>query len=244
VNSSYLAERLERLRRAQNADGGWSYYPGKRDSWLEPTAYAAFALAGEPEADRAWNLLKDWQQPSGGWRPAAIVPGANWTTALAVLLAQSRDAAAAERGAEWLRNVAHQRGWAWRSGNPAAAEPSALAIVALARAASQTRRVEKLVEAGSRFLLTADMSPETCGPVLVGLQGTSEAKALARVALGWAQETASPLTRAWIALGLKLNGVPVEDPGGAVPHNVAIVALEALAAQDGKHECLRMEVAA
>src|SRR5579862_4502833 len=54
---SYLGSRLDTLRRTQNPDGGWGYFPGKQ-SWLEPTVYAAFALAGEPGADRAWTLLK------------------------------------------------------------------------------------------------------------------------------------------------------------------------------------------
>ncbi len=44
--------RLDRLRRNQNRDGGWGYFPGKQ-SWIEPTVYAALALQKEPEANRA-----------------------------------------------------------------------------------------------------------------------------------------------------------------------------------------------
>src|SRR5579862_6533994 len=69
---SYLAQRLDALRRAQNPDGGWGYFPGKT-SWLEPTAYAAMALHGEPAADRAAKLLASWQTAEGGWRPCAAV---------------------------------------------------------------------------------------------------------------------------------------------------------------------------
>ena len=61
----YLAKRLEALRRAQNADGGWAFEAGKQHSWLEPTVYAALALHGEPEADRAWDLVRRWQRPDG-----------------------------------------------------------------------------------------------------------------------------------------------------------------------------------
>jgi hypothetical protein len=52
------------------------------------------------------------------------------------------------------------------------------------------------------------------------------------------------LTRAWITLGLRLNGVTGGDPGGAVHRNLAVVALEALAAEGGNHELFRAEVAA
>ena len=79
----------ESLRQSQNADGGWGYFPGKQ-SWLEPTFYAAVALDGEPAADRAWELLKSWQGADGGWRPSADVQVASWGTALCVTLAQAR----------------------------------------------------------------------------------------------------------------------------------------------------------
>mgnify|MGYP003352936601 CR=1 FL=1 len=46
VPDAYLNTRLEALRAAQNPDGGWGYFPGK-ESWLEPTAYAAMALHGD-----------------------------------------------------------------------------------------------------------------------------------------------------------------------------------------------------
>ena len=63
-----------RLRQTQNADGGWGYFPGKQ-SWLEPTFYAAVALAGEAGADRAWALLKTWQNADGSVTlPAALRP--------------------------------------------------------------------------------------------------------------------------------------------------------------------------
>ena len=64
---SDLQLRLARLRQTQNADGGWGYFPGKQ-SWLEPTAYAALALAGETSADRAWTLLASWQGGDGSLR--------------------------------------------------------------------------------------------------------------------------------------------------------------------------------
>src|ERR1041385_6757383 len=52
VGESFLAARVAALRRTQNPDGGWAYFSGKQ-SWLEPTFYAALALHGDPAADRA-----------------------------------------------------------------------------------------------------------------------------------------------------------------------------------------------
>lgn len=87
--SEYRQLRLARLRAVQNADGGWGYFPGKQ-SWLEPTCYALLALYKDAPSqaawDRAWRLMRSWQNADGGWRPNAVVPHANWTTALCVTL--------------------------------------------------------------------------------------------------------------------------------------------------------------
>lgn len=97
VADSYLGLRLEALRQAQNADGGWSYFPNK-SSWLEPTIYAALALHGSPEADRAWNLVKAWQNADGGWRPAADVEISHAATSLSVTAALARQESGGETG--------------------------------------------------------------------------------------------------------------------------------------------------
>ena len=110
---SYLGVRLDSLKRAQNPDGGWGYFPGKR-SWLEPTVYAALALAGEPAADRAWELLRGWQGADGSWRPSDGVAVESFGTALCITLALSRgevtrgaegasvDKALVDKAMEWL----------------------------------------------------------------------------------------------------------------------------------------------
>jgi hypothetical protein len=148
-----------RLREAQNADGGWGYFPGKQ-SWLEPTFYAAVALQGEPAADRAWELLKSWQGADGGWRPSADVRVASWGTSLCVTLAQSRGEIGEpfQRGVQWLLSSKEielamwQRilyrtklfgppdrnpdliGWPWKPGQASWVEPNTHAIVALKQA--------------------------------------------------------------------------------------------------------------
>jgi hypothetical protein len=144
----------------QNADGGWGYFPGKQ-SWLEPTAYAALALHGEPAADRAWKLIESWQLKDGGWRPAADVQIANWATALCVTIATLRGEFGDpfQRGVEWLlgswgvesrlvNRVAVKmgrleadrdlslKGWPWKPNTSSWVEPTAHTLVALKQASS------------------------------------------------------------------------------------------------------------
>ena len=54
----------ESLRRGQNADGGWGYFPGKA-SRLEPTAFAALALAGTAAGAAAAAVLHQWPSRDG-----------------------------------------------------------------------------------------------------------------------------------------------------------------------------------
>jgi hypothetical protein len=178
VAESYLGVRLAALRRAQNPDGGWGYFPGKR-SWLEPTVYAALALAGEPAADRAWSLLQGWQGADGSWRPAQDVAIENFGTALCVTLALSRGAGgtAVSNGVNWLLGTAGTesnwfnrlvtrtgiveldrdlslKGWPWKPDTSSWVEPTAHALVALKRVvAKNTARAEVLPELRERVRL-------------------------------------------------------------------------------------------
>lgn len=153
---------LEALRQMQNPDGGWGYFPGK-SSWLEPTAYAALALHGEPAADHAWSLIRSWQTPEGGWRPAGDVQIANWTTALAVTVATVRGEFGDpfQNGVAWLLEISGDesrlvkraivnvgvavgvverdrdfslKGWPWKPNTSAWVEPTAHTLVALRQA--------------------------------------------------------------------------------------------------------------
>jgi len=157
---SFLEARLSFLRSTQNRDGGWGYFPGKQ-SWLEPTAYAALALHGEPAADRAWALLKSWQAADGSWRPSADVAMDHWGAALCVTLATVRgDSGPLRRGVEWLvhqsgaesalvnrlrarmglLNVGRDlslKGWPWKPNTTSWVEPSAHSLVALKKAVSK-----------------------------------------------------------------------------------------------------------
>lgn len=146
----------------QNADGGWGYFPNKQ-SWLEPTAYAALALRGEPAADRAWALIRSLQMSDGGWRPAGDVQIANWATALCVTIAATRGEFEQpfHKGVAWLLAsagnearlsrrtliavgerigmVEHDRdlslkGWPWKPNATSWVEPTAHSLVALRQA--------------------------------------------------------------------------------------------------------------
>ena len=153
------------LRRVQNPDGGWGYFPGKQ-SWIEPTAWAVLALQGDPASDRAWKLLKSWQRDDGAWRPAGDVHIATWATALCVTLAVARGehGEPARKGVAWLldssgvesnfknrteaklklfnpeRNL-DLKAWPWKPGTSAWVEPTAHTLVALKRFGETSDRV-------------------------------------------------------------------------------------------------------
>lgn len=165
MGASYLATRVAALRERQNPDGGWGYFPGKT-SWLEPTLYAAMALHGTPEADRAWALVSAWQNPDGGFRPAAEVQISHAATALAVTTAIARGQIDAQlrNGVKWLVGTEGSdgnlltraalrvgaalgladkdqrdlslKGWPWKPDTASWVEPTAHAIVALKQAAA------------------------------------------------------------------------------------------------------------
>jgi hypothetical protein len=169
-----------RLRQAQNADGGWGYFPGKQ-SWLEPTFYAAVALEGEPAADRAWALLKSWQNADGGWRPSADVQVPSWGTSLCVALAQSRGEFGEpfQKGVSWLlgskgvegpwwqKMLFHTglfgtpdrnpdlKGWPWKAGTASWVEPTAHALLALKKASAKmsSGKLQERVRVGEAQLL-------------------------------------------------------------------------------------------
>ncbi len=268
-----LDTRLEALRRSQNADGGWGYFPGKQ-SWIEPTAWAALALHGEPASDGAWTLLQTWQRPDGSWRPSADVQISNWATALCVTLACVRGEfdESFRRGVDWLlgtagnesaawkralfktglfssdRNV-NFKGWPWKPDCASWVEPTAHALVALQKATlhfdsseiSERIRLGRgqLLDVrcadggwnyGSHAALGIDLPsyPETTALALVGLQGAKDlSKSIAR-AKAMANETASPLARAWLRVALALHGETGPDLPAKPDRDIMITAVEAL----------------
>ncbi len=165
-----LALRRDHLLRTQNADGGWGYFPGK-ESWLEPTVYAALALKGERASQKALALLARWQRPDGAWRAGGKVPDAHWATALILVLyrAMNRQDTAYTKGLDWLSKLAGAEGslpvrivqrfqarvvdqdesihgWPWRPGNSSWVEPTAHALVALKQSGRAPAFADRIAE--------------------------------------------------------------------------------------------------
>ena len=166
----YLDSRREFLRKTQNLDGGWGYFPGKQ-SWFEPTAYAMLALHGAPDSGKAlnlaWGRISSWQCSDGSFRPSARVSEGTWVTAHAITLACVRgiyddnvrravdwilrvvgaEHSLAMRAASYFHmlqtklDVSHQ-GWPWRDGNAPWVEPTAHTLVALKKVAGHYRGAE------------------------------------------------------------------------------------------------------
>src|SRR5580693_5603558 len=184
VGELYLESRLEFLRKNQNPDGGWGYFPGKR-SWLEPTTYATLALHGtagaEDGLDRSWKLVQSWQTSEGSFRPSGQVEGGTWVTAHAVTLASVRGVYSdnVRRSVDWMLSVVgaehntlmraasffhllkskmdvSHAGWPWREGNAAWIEPTVHTLVALKKVAGNYRsgELESRVRDGEALVLS------------------------------------------------------------------------------------------
>ena len=179
----YLGARLEFLRRTQNADGGWGYFPAK-GSWFEPTAYALLALHGDAQSAaavrRGWELVRRWQRPDGSWKPAAQVEDSTWVTALGVTLCCVRGErgpalrAGVERllstmGAEYTlvgraigflgfgnKDVdTNHPAWPWHDGTSSWIEPTAHSLVALKKTYALTRdpRIPPRIQQAEQMVL-------------------------------------------------------------------------------------------
>jgi hypothetical protein len=286
VPEAYLTARLATLRATQNHDGGWGYFPGK-ESWLEPTAYAAMALHGDPASGRAWQLISSWQQADGSWKPSAKVGMSSWATSLCVLIAMARGewGDPFQKGVSWLlgssgvesdllnrivvaigmvkaeRNMS-LKGWPWKPGTSSWVEPTSHALVALRKAAVKvsSNELRERVRIGQKQLLDCRSNdggwnygspealgvnlpsyPETTALALVGLQGTKGLDGAFDVAAKMTRATPSPLARAWLTIAMRLHGVPVDEPSGALSPDIMITAIEALSSADGNWKLMQTE---
>lgn len=182
MNFAQREVRLGFLTQAQNPDGGWGYFPGK-ESWLEPTVYALLALspAGSHgrSFERGWHLMRSWQLPDGGWKPAQQIHEPHWTTALCVTLHGIRGVhdSSFHRGVAWLlktKGAEHgplQRiasffsssiididtsltGWPWIPDTSSWVEPTAHALLAMKMSWGQYKAAElrQRIELAERML--------------------------------------------------------------------------------------------
>lgn len=267
------------LLKAQNPDGGWGYFPG-RESWLEPTAWAALALHGQESAERAFKLVRGWQNTDGSAGPSADVDSPHWTASMIVTLAAlRRDMPVVKRGVEYLLSTGgaesgvlmrlvyflspkgrdrdpNFEGWAWRAGAAAWIEPTAHGITALrlaGRLLPGDRRIQERIASaqnliwhqrchdggwnyGARmaFEIPLHSFPETTALALVGLQGRSGLGDAVESARKIGQGHQSPLSQAWLSLGLRLHGQDAPgDEGDSAGNDIMLCAIRTLAARDG-----------
>lgn len=165
------------LLKGQNPDGGWGYFPGKQ-SWLEPTAWAAVAMHGDAAAEKAYGLVRGWQNADGSCRPSGAVSTTHWTAALLVILAALRkDRPVMERGVKYLMGTIGSdsgpfmrllhyaslsrndrdpsfEGWPWKPGAAAWIEPTAHSITALrlARALMPDPRLDERIVSAQNMI--------------------------------------------------------------------------------------------
>ena len=175
--------RMARLRGAQNADGGWGYFPGKL-SRLEPTCYSLLALYGDESSSeawkRGWNLVQSWQGKDGSTRPAATIAGSSWATSLVVTLhcvnqsygtqvaagvswllgSKGSEGGLLERGLALIRRMPidydrRYKGWPWSTETSSWIEPTSHSILALKKAARkiQVAGLSDRVTEGERMIL-------------------------------------------------------------------------------------------
>ncbi len=94
---------------------------------------------------------------------------------------------------------------------------------------------------GSRAALGVDLPsyPETTALALLGLQGHAGLEKSIGLARKMANETASPMARAWLAVALRLHGVTPPTSVATVKADILITAIEALGSPDGHYLFLK-----
>jgi hypothetical protein len=149
------------------------------------------------------------------------------------------------------------KAWPWKPGTSAWVEPTAHTLVALKRFAGSNEIRERVAMGegqlldvqcrdggwnyGSRAALGVDLPsyPETTALALLGLQGRSGLEKSIALARQMAQETASPMARAWLAITLRLHGVEPPQSVATVKADVLITSIEALGTLGGNYLLLK-----
>jgi hypothetical protein len=170
---------VELLLARQNADGGFGFRR-RQSSWLEPTMWAALALHGRPETDRAMAWAAALQLPGGAWLAHPEARRESWAASLVILLKCLRGefdggwkkavdwlvASEARRipDPSWLDRLLGRedavvqdrrlRGWPWTPGAAGWIEPTVHAVRALehSRARYGGQVVAERIEMGVRMI--------------------------------------------------------------------------------------------
>ena len=152
-----LSDVHDRLAALAVPGGGWGYQPG-RPAHLEPTCFAALALAGTRHqglVDAALAAVEADRRPDGSYRLGRGLPEAAWPTALVLftryalrhggddlavtaarlLVLESRASEPSAEAADMAVDIdLSLKGWGWAENNFAWVEPTAWACLALRRA--------------------------------------------------------------------------------------------------------------
>lgn len=243
----------------QNTGGGWGYTPSG-SSWTEPTSYALLALlaagATGPQIEGGLSWIHRARKADGTWSPHPGVAESTWVTALGVLLlAQTRSLKPSDPSIGWLLNSSgkesswitrlrlrllginaqlddSKRGWPWYPGAAAWVAPTALTMLALAKAAgigapgaagrlqqgreylqSRMCRDGGWNHGGTRALgYEADSYPETTGMALLALHGAQVGGQSITCARRQLSACDSMQAAAWLVLGLSAHGVDAALP--------------------------------
>jgi len=180
IPSAPRSSTLDFIKAGQNPDGGWGYRPGGT-SFVEPSAFCAMALLAGAEreaAGRGLAFLKSCPNASGA---VGVSPGdraGSWMAYSALLAYQAFGARPEEaRLVDWILKFedASRRftpadlktisktygydasipGWPWTPDTTSWVEPTALFIIALARAGVAPTQVR--VAAGVRLLIDREI---------------------------------------------------------------------------------------
>ncbi len=203
------------LLERQMDDGGWGYSVNNRDSFTEPTAWAAATLRrcgprARVSVNRATEFFKSTQNDDGGWANVPGMPSDLMTARVVFAMATSPGfSSAVARGVEWVRQQElSSGGWGWCYGTTGFIETATYGVVALSvanRLDDRPRRIEYVLN-----LACTDGGWCSHVPAKLGFQQTSQLSvtplgivALATMAapdeMGELLRKPLALVRAWVA---------------------------------------------
>lgn len=235
---------LKLLARWQRPDGAWQASAQVKDAyWGTALMLTLYGAIGRQDAAYARGL--DWLLQTTGAEGS-----------LPVRIVERFQAKVVEQDDS-------VRGWPWRPGNSSWVEPTVQALVALKQSPRAAEFIARIQEGegylmdrrcpdggwnyGNKRVYHTDMVsfPETTALALVGLQGRSDAelKPSLERALAHAKSTKSGMARAWLAIALRLHGVPWKTrlAGLSPGRDISIAALEYLAFEPEANKVFRVE---
>ena len=137
--------------------------------------------------DQAAKLLRQTQNPDGGWGAIAGKQSNTESTALGLLawrsLDDSRENSVLEKAEQWLANTQNPDGsWSYGAGSKAPSWSTALAVIALSDSSVEA---ERLVRAGNWILAQEGSKPGILAKLILALSFQKKAVHLNDDLVGW-----------------------------------------------------------